>query len=171
MSFFLLIGLIHISPLSGTFLQNPQKTFLKQTAHKNDDNRPREELRGAQIDLREIQPLADGTVRHTDDFGSHFVIGLEGEVVQCVPLNEVAYASNNRNGDTISIECCHPDDSGEFTSATYESLVRLTRWLMEEYGLDTSQVIRHYDVTGKLCPKAFVEHPEEWEWFLRALEE
>ena len=102
---------------------------------------------------------------------SHFLVGLDGEVLQNVPLNEVAYCSNQRNDDTISIECCHPDDSGEFTSATYESLVRLTRWLMEEYGLDTSQVIRHYDVTGKLCPKAFVEHPEEWERFLRALEE
>ncbi len=92
-------------------------------------------------------------------------MGLDGEVLQNVPLNEVAYCSNQRNDDTISIECCHPDDSGEFTSATYESLVRLTRWLMEEYGLDTSQVIRHYDVTGKLCPKAFVERPEAWEQF------
>lgn len=118
-----------------------------------------------------FEGLKDQTGSKTTSVSSHFVIGLEGEVVQCVPLNEVAYASNNRNSDTISIECCHPDDSGEFTSATYESLVRLTRWLMEEYGLDTSQVIRHYDVTGKLCPKAFVEHPEEWERFLRALEE
>ena len=81
---------------------------------------------------------------------SHFLVGLDGEVLQNVPLNEVAYCSNQRNDDTISIECCHPDDSGEFTSATYESLVRLTRWLMEEYGLDTSQVIRHYEVTGKI---------------------
>ena len=112
-----------------------------------------------------FEGLKDQTGSKTTSVSSHFVIGLEGEVVQCVPLNEVAYASNNRNGDTISIECCHPDDSGEFTSATYESLVRLTRWLMEEYGLDTSQVIRHYDVTGKLCPKAFVEHPEAWEQF------
>ena len=95
---------------------------------------------------------------------SHFLVGLDGEVLQNVPLNEVAYCSNQRNDDTISIECCHPDDSGEFTSATYESLVSLTRWLMEEYGLDTSQVIRHYDVTGKLCPKAFVEHPEEYQF-------
>lgn len=118
-----------------------------------------------------FEGLKDQTGSKTTSVSSHFVIGLEGEVVQCVPLNEVAYASNNRNSDTISIECCHPDDSGEFTSATYESLVRLTRWLMEEYGLDTSQVIRHYDVTGKLCPKAFVEHPEEWERFLRALKE
>ncbi len=60
-----------------------------------------------------------------------------------------------------------PGRQREFTSATYESLVRLTRWLMEEYGLDTSQVIRHYDVTGKLCPKAFVERPEAWSSFRR----
>ena len=100
---------------------------------------------------------------------SHFLVGLDGEVLQNVPLNEVAYCSNQRNDDTISIECCHPDDSGEFTSATYESLVRLPRWLMEEYGLDTSQVIRHYDVTGKMCPKYYVEHEDAWLLFKQDL--
>ena len=102
---------------------------------------------------------------------SHFLVGLEGEVLLNVPLNEIAYCSNQRNGDTISIECCHPDDTGEFNAATYDALVRLTRWLMEEYGLDTSQVLRHYDVTGKVCPKSFVELPEAWEQFLRDLEQ
>ena len=100
---------------------------------------------------------------------SHFLVGLEGEVIQNVPLDEIAYCSNQRNEDTISIECCHPDDSGKFNQATYDSLVKLTRWLMEYYNLDTSQVIRHYDVTGKICPKSFVEHPEEWEQFLADL--
>ena len=100
---------------------------------------------------------------------SHFLVGLDGEIIQNVPLNEIAYCSNERNDDTISIECCHPDDSGEFTQATYDSLVRLTRWLMEEYGLESGQVIRHYDVTEKICPKSFVEHPEEWEQFLADL--
>ena len=100
---------------------------------------------------------------------SHFLVGLDGEIIQNVPLNEIAYCSNERNDDTISIECCHPDDSGAFTQATYDSLVRLTRWLMEEYGLESGQVIRHYDVTGKICPKSFVEHPQEWEQFLADL--
>ena len=45
---------------------------------------------------------------------SHFVIGLDGEIVQCIPLSEVAYASRHRNSDTISIECCHPDEDGKF---------------------------------------------------------
>ena len=102
---------------------------------------------------------------------SHFLVGLEGEVIQNVPLDEIAYCSNQRNEDTISIECCHPDDSGAFNQATYDSLVQLTRWLMEAYDLDTDQVIRHYDVTGKICPKSFVENPEEWEQFLKDLEQ
>ena len=28
---------------------------------------------------------------------SHFVIGLEGEVVQCIPTSEISYATNSRN--------------------------------------------------------------------------
>jgi hypothetical protein len=45
---------------------------------------------------------------------SNFIIGLDGEIIQCIPTNEIAYASNNRNNDTVSIECCHPDESGAF---------------------------------------------------------
>lgn len=102
---------------------------------------------------------------------SHFLIGLEGEILQNVPLDEIAYCSGPRNSDTISIECCHPDDTGEFTPETYDALLKLTRQLMECYGLDTSQIIRHYDVTGKECPRYYVRNPEAWEQFLRDLEE
>ena len=101
---------------------------------------------------------------------SHFLVGLDGEIIQNIPLNEIAYCSSNRNADTIAIECCHPDDSGQFNQATYDSLVRLTRWLMDAYDLEPDQIIRHYDVTGKICPKYFVDHPESWEEFLAQLE-
>ncbi len=107
---------------------------------------------------------------HKTYASSHFVIGLEGEVIQCVPLDEIAYCSNDRNQDTISIECCHPDESGEFTQATYDSLVRLTQWLCESFKLDGSEdVIRHYDVTGKECPLYYVRNQEAWEQFIRDL--
>ena len=96
---------------------------------------------------------------------SHFIVGLEGEIVQCVPLTEIAYCSNNRNGDTISIECCHPDKSGKFNEDTYESMVELVAWLCGEYNLDKDQIIRHYYVTGKRCPKYFVDHEDKWEQF------
>lgn len=98
---------------------------------------------------------------------SHFVIGIDGTVIQCIPLDEIAYASNDRNADTISIECCHPDETGQFSDQTYQSLVRLVRWLEEAYDLKPENVIRHYDVTGKMCPLYFVEHPDAWEQFLK----
>lgn len=96
---------------------------------------------------------------------SHFVIGISGEIIQCIPCNEIAYASNDRNSDTVSIECCIPDDTGKFTDATYGSLVHLVTWLMGRYDLTTDDVIRHYDVTGKACPKYYVENEAAWEQF------
>lgn len=108
---------------------------------------------------------------HKTYASSHFVIGLDGEVIQCIPLDEIAYCSNDRNQDTISIECCHPDESGEFTQATYDSLIRLTQWLCESFKLDCSEdVIRHYDVTGKECPLYYVRNQEAWERFIQDLQ-
>lgn len=42
---------------------------------------------------------------------AHFLVGLDGEVIQCIPLEEKSSATNERNRDTISIEVCHPDAS------------------------------------------------------------
>lgn len=96
---------------------------------------------------------------------SNFVIGLEGEVIQCIPTSEIAYASNSRNNDTVSIECCHPDETGAFTEETYQSLVELTAFLCGKFNLTPDDVIRHYDVTEKICPKYFVEHEDAWQAF------
>ena len=96
---------------------------------------------------------------------SHFIIGLEGEIIQCIPSSEMSYATNERNVDTLSIECCHPDETGKLKKATYNSLVDLTAWLCSRFILSTDDIIRHYDVTGKNCPKYFVENPEKWEQF------
>lgn len=102
---------------------------------------------------------------HETSASSNFVIGIKGEIIQCVPTWEIAYASNSRNHDTVSIECCHPDASGKFTDATYKSLVQLTSWLCVKFGLSEKDVIRHYDVTGKICPKYFVDHEDKWKLF------
>ena len=93
---------------------------------------------------------------------SHFVVGLKGEVIQCVPLYERSAASNERNKDTISIEVCHPDESGKFNEETYESVIELTAWILNEFSLDEKDIIRHYDITGKECPKYYVDNEDEW---------
>lgn len=102
---------------------------------------------------------------HVTKASAHFIIGTEGEIVQCIPTAEIAYASNSRNGDTISIECCYDNDDGSFNTATYNSLVQLAAYLCARFGLTSDDVIRHYDVTGKLCPIYYVKHPDKWQDF------
>ena len=88
---------------------------------------------------------------HTTYASSHYIVGLDGEVIQCVPDDEVAYTTNSANTYSIGIECCHGTD-GTFNSKTRSSLVELVAMLLKKYNLTSEDIIRHYDVTGKLCP-------------------
>lgn len=112
--------------------------------------------------------LKDQKEDNATSASSHFVIGLDGEILQGIPLDEIAYStSKEKNLDSVSIENCHPDETGKFTDATYNSLVRLTAWLCLELDLTEKDVIRHYDATGKDCPRYFVAHEDEWNVFLK----
>ena len=102
---------------------------------------------------------------HERYVSAHFIIGLEGEIIQCIPLNEWSYCTNQANGYSISIECCHPDSTGKFNKATEDSLVELCAYLCKKFGLTADDVIRHYDVTGKHCPLWYVSHPEDYTVF------
>mgnify|MGYP002555041622 FL=1 len=101
---------------------------------------------------------------------SHFVVGLDGEIIQCIPINEWSAASNWRNNDTISIEVCHPDETGKFKKKTYSSLVKLVAWLENVCDIDESHIIRHYDITKKECPRYFVQHEDKWKTFKKNVE-
>lgn len=100
---------------------------------------------------------------HERSVSSHFIIGYEGEILQCVPLDEVAYAVQTRNYDSISIECCHLTEDGSFTEATYNSLIELLAWLVDVYNLEPEDILRHYDCGGKKCPLYYTEHEDAWE--------
>lgn len=97
---------------------------------------------------------------------AHFIIGYEGEIIQCIPLNEEAFAVKGRNNDSVSIECCYLSEDGAFTSDAYDSLIDLLAWLCVEYGLSEQDILRHYDEGGKKCPIYYVEHEDEWERLL-----
>lgn len=108
---------------------------------------------------------------HETKASSHFVVGIDGEIVQCIPSSEISYASNDRNNDTISIECCHLNKDGKFTQETYDSLVHLTAWLCGKFNVPVENVIRHYDVTGKECPLYYVEHEDAWKQFKKDVQD
>ncbi len=82
------------------------------------------------------------------------------------------------NSNSIGIECAckytedvsdASGDSGKwyFTTETQESIVYLVSKLMDEYGIGIDHVIRHYDVTGKICPNPYVKNNNlrtSWTW-------
>lgn len=104
---------------------------------------------------------------HERSASAHFIIGYEGERIQCIPLNEIAYAVQGRNEDSISIECCYTSADGSFTQETYDSLIELLRWLTDVYDLQEEDILRHYDCGGKKCPLYYAENEEEWEQLKR----
>lgn len=100
---------------------------------------------------------------HQASVSAHFIIGYEGEILQCLPLDEIGYAVQTRNYDSVSIECCYKASDGSFTKETYDSLIALLAWLTDVYGLDTEDILRHYDCGRKKCPLYYTEHPDAWE--------
>lgn len=73
-----------------------------------------------------------------------------------------AYYQQCTNSNSIGIEVCSSNYTGRvtnandknwyYTDAAIEQTVLLTKYLMETYNIDADHVIRHFDVTGKLCP-------------------
>lgn len=114
-------------------------------------------------------------------YGSaHFIIDMDGRVVQCLPENEVAYhvgskmytddalqrLSSYPNNCTLGIECCHIDWDGRMTDETYDALVDLTVDLLRRHNLDESHLWLHKEVVGwKDCHRWFVNNSDEWEKF------
>ena len=73
-----------------------------------------------------------------------------------------------RNSNSIGIEMCSRKDStGKyyFKENTVDTTARLTAELMKKYSIPISNVIRHYDVTHKVCPEPFVRDISQWDNF------
>ncbi len=120
-----------------------------------------------------------------DIFASaHFIAGLDGEVLQVIPVGEMAYhvgakkynaealarLSRYPNDCTIGIEMCCTDGRGNIRPETEEAAEELAAKLCAMFSLNPeTDLWRHYDVTGKLCPRLYIEQPERWRNFRRAV--
>lgn len=110
-------------------------------------------------------------------YGSAHYILDDKEIIQCIPDKERAYhvgadkyteyglsISSYPNARTLGIEICHPDNSGKPSYATYKHLIELLKYLCSKYDLNPlTDICRHYDVTRKVCPKYYVNQPEEFD--------
>lgn len=84
-----------------------------------------------------------------------------------------------RNANSISIEMCSRNINGSgkgatdagwyFKDETIENAQKLTRELMAKYKIPLENVLRHFDVTGKICPAPFVNSPDKWTEFKKGI--
>lgn len=92
----------------------------------------------------------------------HYIVD-DSNIIEIIPPTMKSYGTNSKehNEKGIQIEMCHPDATGKISEATLSNTVWLCQELMGAFGI--TDIIRHYDVSGKKCPLWYVEHPEEWE--------
>jgi N-acetylmuramoyl-L-alanine amidase len=108
--------------------------------------------------------------------GCHFFVDRDSATL-IIPLDEVAYHANEvkckipslkattnyyKNGDanltTIGIEMCVEKD-GTIHPETVERTAKLTAHLCTYFKLETKDIYRHHDITGKNCPAPWVKEP------------
>ena len=138
-------------------------------------------------------PNADNPNLYGGGYGGHYNIKRDGTIYKAAdPKTAVVWHCGGglqgsgghsfykicTNFNSIGIECgvCYTENvkeaSGDsdkwyFTTETQESLVWLVSKLMDEYGISADHVIRHYDVTGKICPNPYVKNNRlrtSWTW-------
>ncbi len=120
---------------------------------------------------------------------AHYFVGFNGEIFQSVEDEDIAWHcgaksyrhAECRNSNSIGIELCVRNKGNQsadsqdwyFEDATVKAAIELTRELMKKYGIDAEHVIRHNDVTGKICPNPYVYNNSShtWESFKAAISE
>lgn len=110
----------------------------------------------------------------------------DNDIVQSVPDNRIPYSVGGKkykntkggsfygkctNSNSLNIELCDTvkDGKSNFSEATLNNAIELVKAKMKEYNISIEKVIRHYDVTGKVCPKPFVENEQAWNDFKNRL--
>lgn len=118
---------------------------------------------------------------------AHYFVDFDGSVWQSVEDKDIAWHCGAksyvhpecRNANSIGIEMCVRNNGSRmdtshdwyFEDATVQSAIKLTRDLMDKYNISADHVIRHYDVTGKICPNPYVYNDgnHTWEQFKAAI--
>lgn len=126
------------------------------------------------------------TAKNNADYFAREVIGVSShyfvdgaEIWRSVPEECVAWHCGTkgiyfhphcRNANSIGIELCScKDANGQsyFTGETVDQAVRLARMLRKRYNILAANILRHYDVTHKICPEPFVRNADAWKSFVK----
>lgn len=129
-----------------------------------------------------VSTAKDNTVYYKDQnrqASSHYFVDATS-VWQCVEEKDIAWHCGTskgykhpecRNLNSVGLEiCCLKDESGKLILDALAVIraIELIQDVARRYGLDGAHILRHYDVTGKLCPAPLIENADAWEAFRRA---
>lgn len=112
---------------------------------------------------------------------AHYFVGRDGVFQSVQDIHTAWHCGGSsykhkycRNANSIGIEMCSKiDGNGKYyiENSVIDNAIDLTKYLMDKYNISSSNVIRHYDVTGKTCPEPFVRDENLWENFKSQLED
>lgn len=114
---------------------------------------------------------------------AHYFVDFDGSIWQSVEDKNIAWHCGSasgykhvecRNANSIGIEMCvrkantktlyENDKDWYFEDATVKSTIELTKMLIQKYKIPAERILRHYDVTGKICPNPFVYNHTKHTW-------
>lgn len=108
---------------------------------------------------------------------AHYIVD-DRNIIRCIPDEEIAYhvgakkyaaaglkikeGNYSPNYFLIGIEMCANSD-GDWIK-TYNNTVELAAYLLKKHNLNIDNMYRHYDITGKECPKMMMDQ-RNWQEF------
>jgi len=119
---------------------------------------------------------------------AHYYVNFDGAIWQSVEDKDIAWHCGAkayvhpecRNQNSIGIEMCVRNNGSQadtsrdwyFEDSTVRAAIELTKELMKKYNVPADHVIRHHDVTGKICPNPYVYNhtKHSWDSFKAAIE-
>lgn len=105
-------------------------------------------------------------VQSVDDLRIAWAVG-GNKYPSCAQTGGGTMYGKCKNANSISIELCDAVKNGVYApgAKTVAQALELTKALMKKYSIPASNVIRHFDVTGKLCPAYWSgkENAGKWE--------
>ena len=112
---------------------------------------------------------------------AHYFVGRDGVFQSVQDIHTAWHCGGSsykhkycRNANSIGIEMCSKiDGNGKYyiENSVIDNAIELTKYLMDKYNIPSSNVIRHYDVTGKASPEPFVRDENLWKNFKSQLED
>lgn len=98
----------------------------------------------------------------------------DNSIIQTINDNEISWHSEDAganditNENSISVYICNTN--GGISLKAEKKLSALLKYLMNKYNLPASSIMRHYDVSGRICPISYsINNWERWNKLIKTL--